>query len=141
MKPPALVSLCLLGIPCRYHGKTHKMGHRLYREKLVAELREKYEIVPICPEQLGGLPVPRCPCLVTWEGDAPKVTNRQTGEPVWNGHDLTVAYQKGAEWSYWIANVMGAKVAYMLKQSPACDPLKGVAARALAARGVIVHGV
>jgi uncharacterized protein YbbK (DUF523 family) len=117
------------------------MGHRLYREALIKRLREKYEIIPICPEQLGGLPVPRCPCAVTWDGDKPSVVNRKTGETVWNGHDLTEAYQQGAEWACWMAEVTCAKSAYMLKQSPACDPASGVAARALRARGITVHGV
>jgi len=141
MKPPALISMCLCGVPCRYHGKTHKMGYRLYREKLVQKLREDYELIPICPEQMGGLPVPRCPCQVTWNDDKPLVTNRNTGAILEHGVNLTAAYQAGAEWSVWMADVFGAKKAFMLKQSPACDPSNGVAARALAAHGVQVKGV
>ena len=140
-KPVALISMCLCGVPCRYHGKTHKMGHRLFKEKLVQKLKGEYELIPICPEQLGGLPVPRCPCAVTWEGDKPIVTNRNTGAILEHGVNLTEAYQAGATWAVWMADVFGAKKAYMLKQSPACDPSNGVAARALAAHGVYVKGV
>jgi uncharacterized protein YbbK (DUF523 family) len=141
MKPPALISMCLCGVPCRYHGKTHKMGYRLYREKLVQKLKEEYELIPLCPEQLGGLPVPRCACAVTWEGDIPTVVERATGKVRYQDHDLTAAYLDGARWSVWLADVFGAKKAFMLKQSPACDSKDGVAARALAAHGVYVKGV
>lgn len=141
MKPPALISMCLCGVPCRYHGMTHKMGYRLYREKLVAKLKEDYELIPICPELMGGLPTPRCPCQVAWEGDIPLVTNRNTGATLEHGVNLTEAYQAGAKWACWMADVFGAKKAFMLKKSPACDSSNGVAARALAAHGVYVKGV
>ena len=140
-KTPALISMCLCGVPCRYHGKTHKMGYRLYREKLVQKLKEEYELIPVCPELMGGLPTPRCPCQVTWDGDNPTVTNRNTGAILEHGVNLTEAYQAGATWACWMADVFGAKKAFMLKQSPACDPSNGVAARALAAHGVYVKGV
>ena len=51
---PVLISACLLGIPCRWHGRRAKK-----REKLIASLKRKYVLVPICPEQLGGMPTPR----------------------------------------------------------------------------------
>ncbi|MBQ3018335.1 MAG: DUF523 domain-containing protein, partial [Clostridia bacterium] len=47
-----LVSACLLGIPCRYDGKSKP------NEKVIS-LKEKYEIIPACPECLGGLTTPR----------------------------------------------------------------------------------
>jgi uncharacterized protein YbbK (DUF523 family) len=136
-----LVSLCLCGVPCRYHGLTHKMGYRLYREKLIAKLKEKYNIIPVCPEIMGGLPTPRCPCEVTWDSDTPHVTNRKTGETAFEGKDLTEAYQKGAEWTLWMATVFNCKKAYMLKTSPACDPKDGVAGRLLTENGITVRGV
>ena len=49
-----LVSACLLGTPCRYDGKSKA-------DARVQALMGKYEIVPVCPEQLGGLPTPRVP--------------------------------------------------------------------------------
>ena len=44
-----LVSACLLGVPCKYSG-----GHNGCPK--VAALKDRYHLVPICPEQLGGLP-------------------------------------------------------------------------------------
>jgi uncharacterized protein YbbK (DUF523 family) len=136
-----LISLCACGVPCRYHGLTHKMGQRLMKEKKVAELKLKYNIIPVCPEVMGGLPTPRCPCQVTWSGEEPSVTNRKTGEKEFNGADLTDAYKKGAEWTLWMAKLFNCKRAYMLKLSPACDPKEGVAARLLSKSGVYVVGL
>lgn len=52
-KEPVLVSLCFLGVPCRWHGRPAKR-----RDALLAKLKEKYVLVPICPEQLGGTGLP-----------------------------------------------------------------------------------
>ena len=49
-----LVSACLLGVRCKYSG-----GDNLCPR--VAALREQYQLIPVCPEQLGGLPTPRAP--------------------------------------------------------------------------------
>lgn len=32
-KENVVVSLCAFGVICRYHGRSHKMGHMLYKEK------------------------------------------------------------------------------------------------------------
>ncbi|MCT4585196.1 MAG: DUF523 domain-containing protein [Peptostreptococcaceae bacterium] len=47
-----LVSACLLGIDCKYSGENNK------NEELLEFLKGK-DIIPICPEQLGGLKTPR----------------------------------------------------------------------------------
>ncbi len=54
VKEPVLISACLLGIPCRYHGRRAKM-----RTELIERLQKRYVLVPVCPEQLGGMPTPR----------------------------------------------------------------------------------
>ena len=46
------VSACLLGDNCKYNGGNN------YSEKVVAFCKD-HEIVPICPEVMGGLPTPR----------------------------------------------------------------------------------
>ncbi len=43
-KPVVAISMCACGSPCRYHGLTHTIGQRLYKEKPVAQLREKYAL-------------------------------------------------------------------------------------------------
>ena len=49
-----LVSACLLGVGCRYDGKSNQLPQ--YKRLL-----KEHTCIPICPEQLGGLPTPRCP--------------------------------------------------------------------------------
>lgn len=56
MKKKALISACLLGVNCRYDGKNNKLPD----EKL-EELKEKYELIPVCAEIYGGLTTPRVP--------------------------------------------------------------------------------
>ena len=49
-----LVSACLLGCPCRYDGKSKPIA-------AVLSLMEEHTLIPICPEQMGGLATPRLP--------------------------------------------------------------------------------
>ena len=49
-----LISACLLGAQCRYDGQSKPVL------EMVA-LSEQFDLVPLCPEQLGGLPTPRTP--------------------------------------------------------------------------------
>ena len=49
---PIAVSACLLGEPCRYDGKSRPCED-------VLKLHDACEMVPVCPEVLGGLPVPQ----------------------------------------------------------------------------------
>ena len=53
-KERILVSACLLGVPCRYDGKSVPCEG-------VIRLKERAQLVPVCPEQLGGLATPRTP--------------------------------------------------------------------------------
>lgn len=46
-----LVSACLLGVNCRYDGKNGR------RDEVLKLLRE-YELIPVCPEQMGGMETP-----------------------------------------------------------------------------------
>ena len=49
-----LVSACLLGKNCKYNGKNN------YSERVAAYVAG-HEVIPVCPEVLGGLPTPRDP--------------------------------------------------------------------------------
>ena len=50
-----LVSACLLGYNCKYNGKNNL-------NKKIVELLKDHEVIPVCPEMLGGLCCPRIPC-------------------------------------------------------------------------------
>ena len=120
--------MCAFGVPCRYHGKTHKMGHLLYKERKTEELKEKYNILPLCGEIIGGLPTPRPPCNVVGE----KVIGRVDGK------DYTVQYQKGAHEILRLAKIFNVKKAFLLKNSPMCGKDYGVLAKLLNENNITV---
>ena len=101
-KPAVLVSACLLGFPCRYDGKS-----KLNEE--VAAMSEKYELVPVCPECLGGLPTPRSPSELK---DGRAITS--------DGEDRTEQFVNGANETLKIALKRGCLVAVMKERSPSC---------------------
>lgn len=128
---PVLISACLLGIPCRWHGRRAKR-----REKLIASLRRRYTLVPICPEQLGGMPTPRT--SETLQGTGAQVLDEglrlvapETGE------DVTSFHVNGARYTLEIANIIGARRAYLKGGSPSCDR-NGVAGEVLSRGGIKV---
>lgn len=97
-----LVSACLLGINCKYSGGNNYCP-------AVEALREKYTLVPVCPEQLGGLPTPRPPA----ERQGNAVVNNQR-------IDVTAQYQKGAAEALRIAELFGCEAAILKSRSPSC---------------------
>lgn len=97
-----LVSACLLGCHCRYDG-----SHRAC--EAVAQLREKHQLIPVCPEQLGGLATPRLPSEIV--GD--KVMAQ-------DGSDVSLAFQKGAHETLKLARLLGCDTAILKSGSPSC---------------------
>lgn len=98
-----LCSACLLGISCRFDGKS-----KLSLSTLA--LLKDHELVPVCPEQLGGLPTPRPPCEIQADGRLMSV----------NGDDMSEQYHKGAEEAYNIYRLTGCQAAILKTRSPAC---------------------
>lgn len=97
-----LVSACLLGSPCKYSG-----GDNLCLPLL--ELARNHTLIPLCPEQLGGLPTPRPPA------------ERRNGRIVTqSGGDVTHAYEKGAGEIARLARLLDVKAAILKSRSPAC---------------------
>ena len=97
-----LVSACLLGVNCKYNGGNN------YNEKVMEYLKDK-EIIPICPEIMGGLPTPRIASEII--GD--RVVNKE-------GQDVTSNYQKGAKETLELAKKLGVKKALLKAKSPSC---------------------
>ncbi|MBQ7907665.1 MAG: DUF523 domain-containing protein [Clostridia bacterium] len=97
-----LVSACLLGTPCRYDGASKP-------DKAVISLENKYLLVPICPECLGGLKTPRIPSEI--RGD--RVIRK-------DGIDVTAEYNKGTMAVLEIARQENIKIAVLKSKSPAC---------------------
>jgi len=97
-----LVSACLMGICCRYDQKSVPDG-------LVCALRKRHELIPVCPEQLGGLPTPRCPAEIK---DGIVITK--------DGVDVTANYELGAQMALKIAKDLGCSAAILKQRSPSC---------------------
>ena len=101
-KPKLLISECLCGVPCRYDGKDN------YIEALDL-LNEYYELVPVCPEVLGGLCTPREP--------AERQGNRICTA---DGTDVTTQFIRGAELTVRIAIEYKCEQALLKAKSPSC---------------------
>ncbi len=112
-----LVSACLLGFNCRYDGGNNK------NEKVLQLLKEKDEpIIPVCPEQLGGLPTPRNPSIVPEGGEK---TLDGEGEVVMRGFgNVTSKFLKGAKETLKLAKIYEIKKAILKSGSPSCGPEK-----------------
>lgn len=97
-----IVSACLIGENCKYDG-----GNNL--NKKVARLSEDNELIPVCPEVLGGLTTPRIPCEIV-DG---KVIDR-------NGTSRDSEFRSGAQKALEIAVNEGADCAILQSRSPSC---------------------
>ena len=112
---PVLISACLLGIPCRWHGRRPKK-----REKLIARLKKKHVLVPVCPEQLGGMPTPRTGEKLQATGAEVLDQGARIIAPE-TGRDVTRFHVAGAKYTLEIAQIVGACRAYLKSGSPSCD--------------------
>ncbi len=97
-----LVSACLLGVRCRYDGKSKP-------HPAVERLMEQHTLIPVCGEILGGLPTPR----VSAERQGARVVTA-------DGRDVTAAYRRGAEEVLRLAERYGCKAAILKERSPSC---------------------
>lgn len=107
-----LVSACLCGICSRFDGKDA-------RDDQIAELVKKGKAIPVCPEELGGLPVPR-PSGEIEKGDGKDVLRQESKVISLNGEDLTPFFLRGAFASLTIAKRFKIKKAFMKQKSPSC---------------------
>lgn len=133
-----LVSRCLLGEPCRYDGQSKPLP------RLEELLQAGHQLVPVCPEVLGGLPTPRPPA-------EPQPDGRVCCA---GGQDVTAAFRLGAERTLELALDQGCQAALLKENSPSCGcgqvysgdfsrtlvAGSGVAARLLEEHGLPVYG-
>lgn len=97
-----VVSACLLGENCKYNGMNN------YSENVAAFL-QGHEVIPVCPEVLGGLPIPRIPAEIV-EG---VVTNRE-------GENVDGQFRIGAAVALRQALEGRAELAVLQSRSPSC---------------------
>lgn len=120
-----LVSACLVGVRCRYDARRCEIP-----EEVRNALKEGLCLVPVCPEQLGGLPTPRPKNDLTWRRAKPTVINEE-------GRDVTPEFLSGAEETLKIARLVGVKRAIFKSRSPSCGE-DGVTTRLLREEGIEV---
>lgn len=101
-KPNLLISECLCGVCCRYDGDHNRI-------ECLEELKNVYNLVPVCPEVLGGLLTPRCP--------TERVGNRVQTK---NGTDVTEQFKRGATLALAIAIEKNCRCALLKAKSPSC---------------------
>ena len=97
-----IVSACLAGIKCTYDSGDNA-------NQKVIEMIKKGFAIPVCPEQLGGLPTPRIPAEISEN----KIINK-------NGEDVSNYFKKGAKETLRIAELIDCKKAILKQGSPSC---------------------
>lgn len=97
-----MVSACLLGENCKYNGGNN-------RSQAVLDYVKGHEVIPVCPEVMGGLPIPRVPCEIV-DG---RVINR-------NGVSCDAEYRQGASEALMIAKNEKVDLAILQSRSPSC---------------------
>ena len=99
-----LISACLLGQYCRYDGQT-----KVYPQVQALLGRDDIHLIPVCPEQCGGLAAPR-----------PAAERQGKRVVTTNGSDVTAQYQRGAEAALYWARLFHCTKAILKEKSPSC---------------------
>lgn len=131
---PILISACLTGVNCRFDGTN------AFRDSLIKSLSHEI-LIPVCPEQLGGLPTPRPMAEISSEGVMDI-----------NGRDATTEFKRGANEALKIAKLLNIKRAILKEKSPSCGVKfiyqnkklingSGITARLLQEYGMEIEGV
>ncbi len=97
-----LVSACLLGENTKYNGKNNYIP-------LIEKIKERYNIITICPEVMGGLSIPRDPSEIIND----KIINKKM-------KDVTEEYNRGAQLALNLALRYNCKKALLKEKSPSC---------------------
>lgn len=104
-----IVSACLAGVNCNYRGNNNLSFELL-------KLADRFILLPLCPEQLGGLPTPRPRSEITRSRDwrARKLVLDEYGK------DVTANFIAGAEEVLKLAKLLGVSAAILKSDSPSC---------------------
>ncbi|MBP5727172.1 MAG: DUF523 domain-containing protein, partial [Clostridia bacterium] len=97
-----MVSSCLIGMNCKYNGGNNR------NEKLL-RLLDGHTVIPVCPEVLGGLPVPR-PSAEIVNGTVMNV----------KGENVDAAFRLGAEKALVLAEQDRPDLIVLQSRSPSC---------------------
>jgi uncharacterized protein YbbK (DUF523 family) len=109
---PMIVSACFAGIHCRFDQRHNRID-------AIQRLVRKGRAIPVCPEQMGGLPTPRNPAEIVG-GDGDDVLDGRARVVDNQGNDVTEAFLAGAREALAMAKAIGAKKAILKERSPSC---------------------
>ncbi len=125
-----LVSSCLMGLCTRYDGKLKSSAP--CRRRL-----QGHQWIPVCPEQLGGLPTPREAADIV-SGNGADVLAGRARVVTKSGIDVSEAFVRGAKQVLAIASAQPVAGAILKSGSPSCgvSGKMGVAAALLQAHGL-----
>lgn len=106
------ISACLGGALCRYDGKSQTVPRLMM---LVQEGRA----IMVCPEVLGGLPIPREPAEIIG-GDGVTVWQNRAKVITVSGRDVTQHFKDGAVLAYQKLQKLGIDQLILKEKSPSC---------------------
>jgi len=107
-----LISACLLGMRCTWSGNDNKNDRAI-------ELSKVETLIPVCPEQLGGLATPRAPQEIQG-GTGQDVLDNKCRVLNKNGEDVTAEFIRGAEETLEIVRQLNIKEFIAKSRSPSC---------------------
>lgn len=108
-KPAVVVAACLVGVRCRFDGRDKALPEVVARHTVGAE------IVPLCPEVLARLGVPRPAIHFTLDGK--QLVTEQ-------GRDVSSEIESGARLADMFAQQVSAVRAVLKERSPSCGVRK-----------------
>jgi len=128
-----LVSSCLIGICCRYDGLSRP-------NKEIINLAQYAHVIPVCPEQLGGLPTPRAASYIAGGDGFDVIAGKAKVLTVRQKTDVTKNFLQGARECERLVKLFDIKRAIVKSRSPSCGlrPQVGVTTAALILLGVDV---
>jgi uncharacterized protein YbbK (DUF523 family) len=109
MKEKVAVSACLCGMPCRYNGEKLEPVFNFLDD----------EVIPICPELMGGMFTPRLPGEIVG-GTGEDVLDGKARVINSEGEDVTEFFIKGAYRTLELLKKYDVKAAYLKSRSPSC---------------------
>ncbi len=105
VKEKILISACLIGQNVKYNGKNNKLTD-------LQKLRDRFELIPFCPEVEGGLPTPRLPSEIVSFKPLKLVNSK--------GQDVTRFFTNGAIKTLNFCKELKIQAAILKSNSPSC---------------------
>jgi uncharacterized protein YbbK (DUF523 family) len=107
-----IVSACLAGYNCKYTG-----GNNLVPD--IAKLVNEGKAIPVCPEELGGLPTPRPACEIMGGNGHDVLAGRAKIVNI-EGKDVSEQFIAGAQKVLKKVQQNNTNIAILKQRSPSC---------------------